>query len=159
MGDFGITTPAQFDVVNLATRLSRTYCQGLDPDFDFYYLLRIGDKNGPLAGGISLAQRSASVPPDIGWCILEKYMGKGYATEAAREFVRYLQEDFGLNTIICWPGSTNRESRRVAEKLGLVEAGTLQSKEEPGTFDVVYALPGMKLHFDGLIVPHWGDES
>lgn len=31
-----------------------------------------------------------------------------------------------------WPGSTNRESRRVADKLGFVEAGNVRLAEEPG---------------------------
>jgi RimJ/RimL family protein N-acetyltransferase len=54
------------------------------------------------------------VPPGIGWCVLEAYTGKGYATEGAKEFLRLLREDFGLQEIMTWPGATNRESRRVA---------------------------------------------
>lgn len=157
MGDFGIRTPAEFDALNAATRLSCAYSQGLVPDLDFLYILRLGEKDGPTIGGLSLAQRGASVPPDIGWCILEKYMGRGYATEAATEFLRYLREDFGLHEIIAWPGETNRESRRVAEKLGFVEAGTVEMKEDPGRVDVVYALSGMKSRFDGLVLSMWGD--
>jgi RimJ/RimL family protein N-acetyltransferase len=127
------------------------------PDFDFYYILRIGDKDGPMIGGVSVAQRGASVPPDMGWCILEPHMGKGYATEGAKEFLRYLREDFGLQEIMVWQGSTNRESRRVAYKLGFVEGGNVRSAEEPGTVDVVYVLPGMK--FKDLTLSMLGDEG
>jgi RimJ/RimL family protein N-acetyltransferase len=84
-------------------------------------------------------------------------MSKGYATEAAREFLRYLREDFGLQEIMVWPGSTNRESRRVAQKLGFVEGGNVRSVEEPGKVDVVYVLPGTK--FKALTLAMWGDEG
>jgi RimJ/RimL family protein N-acetyltransferase len=160
MGDFGIRTHAEFDALNGTTRLTSAYSRGMVPDLDFYYILRIGDKDGPMIGGVSVAQRGASVPPDIGWCILEPHMGKGYATEGAKEFLRYLREDFGLQEIMVWPGSTNRESRRVAHKLGFVEGGNVRSAEEPGKVDVVYVLPGMKFTFDkDLTLSMWGDEG
>jgi RimJ/RimL family protein N-acetyltransferase len=159
MGDFGIRTSAEFDALNRATRLTGAYCEGMVPDFDFYYILRIGDEDGPMIGGVSIAQRGASVPPDIGWCVLEAYMGKGYATEGAKEFLRYLREDFGLQEIMAWPGATNRESQRVAQKLGFIEGGTVRSKEEPGKVDVVYILPGMEFSFDNeLTISMYGDE-
>jgi RimJ/RimL family protein N-acetyltransferase len=157
MGDFGIRTPAEFDALNAATRLTGAHCRGMVADLDIYYILRIGDRNGPMIGGVSVAQRGASVPPDIGWCILEAYMGKGYATEAAREFLRYLREDLGLQEIMVWPGATNRESCRVAEKLGFVKGGSVRSAEEPGKTDVAYVLPGMK--FKDLTLSMWGDEG
>jgi RimJ/RimL family protein N-acetyltransferase len=157
MGDFGIKTPAEFDALNAGTRLTGTSAQGIVPDFDFYYILRIGDKNGPMIGGVSVVQRGASVPPDMGWCILEAYMGKGYATEAGKEFLRYLRQDFGLQEIMVWPGSTNRESCRVAEKLGFVEGGKAASVEEPGKVDVVHVLPGMK--FEDRSISMWGDRG
>lgn len=155
MGDFGLRTPAEFDALNAATRLTVASAKGMVPDFDFYYIPRIGDKDGPMIGGVSVAQRGASVPPDIGWCLLEAYMGKGYATEAGKEFLRYLREDFGLQEIMVWPGSTNRESRRVAEKLGFIEGGSVTSVEQPGKVDVVYVLPGMK--FEDRSISLWGE--
>jgi len=58
-----------------------------------------------------------------------------------------------------WPGATNRESRRVAEKLVFIEGGTVRSKEEPGKVDVVYILPGMKFPLDkDLTISMYGDE-
>ena len=50
MGDFGIRTPAEFDVINDTTGLAGAYCQGMVPDFDFYYILRMGDEDGPMIG-------------------------------------------------------------------------------------------------------------
>ena len=58
-----------------------------------------------------------------------------------------------------WPGATNRESRRVAEKLGFIEGGTVRLKEEQGKVDVVYILPGMKFPLDkDLTISMYGDE-
>lgn len=160
MGDFGIRTPAEFDVVNHATRLTGTYCQGFIADFDFYYILRLGSKDGPMIGGVSVAQRSPSVPPDIGWCVIEEYMGKGYAAEGAKEFLRYLREDFGLQEIMVSPGSTNRESRRVAEKLGFVVGGDFSFKDLPGEVEVAYVLPGMEFTSERYLgLSMWGGET
>jgi RimJ/RimL family protein N-acetyltransferase len=155
MGDFGMKAPEQFDAYNKTTRLAGVYSKGLTYDLDFYYLPRVGSKDGPLIGGISLQKRSATVPPDIGWCLLEEFMGKGYATEAAKEFLRYLQEDFGLKEIMAWPGVENRQSIRVAQKIELVKGGTVRSKET-GKDDVVYIIPGMKWE-ENVTVSMWGD--
>jgi RimJ/RimL family protein N-acetyltransferase len=143
--------------MNKATRLAGVYCQGLISDLDFFYILRIGGKDGSLIGSISLQQRNKAVPPDIGWCLLESFMGKGYATEGAQRIPRYLREDFGLHEVMAWPGLTNRESCRVVQKIGLVEGGLVRSKET-GENDMVYILPGM--HFDSNItISMWGDEG
>jgi RimJ/RimL family protein N-acetyltransferase len=62
--------------------------------------------------------------------------------------------------MMVWPGSTNRESRRVAEKLGFVEAGNVRLAKDPGKVNVVYVLPGMKFTVDkDLTRSMWGDEG
>lgn len=110
-------------------------------------------------GGVSLAQRGPNVPPDIGWCLLEKWHGKGYATEAAGEFLRYVREEFGCRDVITWPGNGNKESRRVSEKLGFVEAGTVKAMDGGEEDDIVYALPGMDFKVDGLVLNMYGDDG
>lgn len=133
MGDFGITTPAQFDVLLTSTRLS------FFPDTDIYYLLSL-PSSSVLIGGISLSQRNPRLPPDIGWCLLEPYHGSGYAAEAARELLRYMGE-VGVREIMAWPGVGNGASVRTAEKVGLVYAGEIEDEE--GKPALVYILPGM----------------
>jgi hypothetical protein len=39
MGDFRIRTPAEFDALNGATRLTGAYFHGMVPNFDFYHIL------------------------------------------------------------------------------------------------------------------------
>lgn len=89
-----------------------------------------------MLGIISLASRDHAVPPDMGWLLLEPYEGKGYATEAGREVLRYLVHDFqggfrnakpDMIEIIAWPKESNRQSVRVAEKLGMVDMGEIGS--------------------------------
>ena len=154
MGDYGIRTPTQFDALNTATRLSPSTCGGRIPDTDIYYLLRItGQKSGPLIGAVSLAQRGESTPPDMGWCILEPFMGHGYAAEAGKELLRFAREELGVKEIVTWPGARNQRSIRVAQKIGFVEGGVVRTSD--GGLNIVYILPGMV--FDsGIALSLWG---
>lgn len=156
MGDYGIRTSAQLDTLNFATRLSPSACQGRIADTDVYYLLRMGDKSGPLMGAVSLAQRAPSTPPDMGWCILEEFMGQSYAAEAGKELLRFAREILGVKEIIAWSGTNNQRSIRVAQKIGLVEGGKINSSD--GRQNVVYILPGM-LFDDRVSLSLWGEEK
>ena len=156
MGDYGIRTPAQFDALNAATRLSSSTCGGRISDTDVYYLLRLDQSSGPLMGAVSMQQRAATTPPDLGWCILERFMGQGYAVEAGKELLRMAREDLGVKEIITWPGSENQRSNRVAQKIGFVEGGLVYTKD--AGLNMVYILPEMK--FDSsMALSLWGEEK
>ena len=155
MGDYGIRTPAQFDALNSASRLSPTVC-GRNPDTDVYYLIRIGDKAGSMIGAVSLMQRASCTPPDLGWCILETFMSHGYAAEAGKELLRMAREKIGVREVISWPGADNSRSIRVAQKIGFEEGGSVQTKDAGPS--VVYILPGMK--FDpSMDLSLWGQHG
>ena len=155
MGDFGIRTPSQFDALNSATRLSPSTCGGRISDTDVYYLLRTGQKLGLLIGAVSLAQRGESTPPDMGWCILEQFMGHAYAAEAGKELLRFARQDLGVKEIVTWPGAENQRSIRVAQKIGFVEGGMVRTSD--GGLNMVYILPGMV--FDsGIALSLWGEK-
>lgn len=55
------------------------------------YMIRLGTNapQGKVIGDVSLVQRGAHATPDMGWIIFHQYAGNGYATEAAREALRY----------------------------------------------------------------------
>lgn len=107
-------------------------------------------------GAVSLAQRAASTPPDMGWCIMEQFMGQAYAAEAGKELLRLATEELGVKEIIAWPGTKNQRSIRVAQKIGFVEGGTINTND--GGINVVYILPGMV--FDcGIALSLWGEEE
>ncbi|KAL8813503.1 MAG: hypothetical protein Q9200_000238 [Gallowayella weberi] len=155
MGDFGIRTHAEFDSLNRATRLSPSVTGGKIPDIDIYYLLRLEQASAPLLGAVSLTQRSTVAPPDIGWCILEPFMGRGYATEAGKRLLKMVKECLGITNVIAWPGVKNERSKRVAEKIGLVSEREVE--DEDGGLNVVYVLPGTV--FDkGVRLSLWGED-
>ena len=62
---------------------------------------------------------------DISYYIDREYMNMGYATEAAREMIRYGFETYGYNKIAGVCMSCNPASRRVMEKIGMIYEGTL----------------------------------
>ena len=152
MGDFGLHTQDAFDAFGRTCRLQNPIFKDGVADADLYYLLRLGnkDKMGELIGGVSFCQRTATsgstsvtLPPDIGWGLKEEFMGKGYATEAAAELLRFVEEDLGWEEVVVFPNDKNVQSNRVAEKLGFVEGGYCPNLDDPETALSIWILPGM----------------
>ena len=56
---------------------------------------------------------------EAGWRIMKEHWGNGYATEAAREALRYGFEELGLDEIVAFTTVTNTPSRRVMERIGM----------------------------------------
>ncbi|CZR61367.1 uncharacterized protein PAC_11263 [Phialocephala subalpina] len=153
MSDYGIRTTQQFDRLNEATFL--TYPVAFPQELS--YIASLKESPPTPVGAVTLAQRSRQFPPDIGWAILPEFMGNGYATEAAKEFLRWVTEDWRLE-ICTWPDEGNRKSVRVAEKLGFVDGGVVRSLDEDALVKI-WVLPGMKkVDADGVMsVSLWGE--
>ena len=60
----------------------------------------------------------------IGYCIGRKWWGRGYASEALKELVRFFFEEVGMNRIESRYDIRNVNSGRVMVKAGLVYEGT-----------------------------------
>jgi len=56
---------------------------------------------------------------EVSWKLARECWGQGYATEAAREAVRFGFEEVGLDEIISMTVPANVRSRRVMERLGM----------------------------------------
>lgn len=86
--------------------------------------------NGKLIGncGIRLAADGAQIG-DIGYELSPDYWGQGYATEAAREIVRFGFEELRLHRIWAQCIADNTASARVLEKLGMQREGRLRENE------------------------------
>lgn len=153
MGDYGIRTEAQFNALNDSVRLSAF------PDIDICYMISLKSSKDELIGGISLAERTKDLAPDMGWALREGYMGKGYATEAAREVLRVLREEVGIRDICTWPSEGNKESNRVAEKLGFVDGGVVRVRDEGGKEAKIWILEGMERIREGLEIGMWGESK
>ena len=84
---------------------------------------------------------------ECGWLYAREAWGRGYATEAALEVVRFGLETLGRPEVISIAHPDNAASRRVMEKAGLTYAGS-RHWEERG-IDVVWY--GTKLFADATI--------
>ncbi len=56
---------------------------------------------------------------EVGWRLRREHWGNGYATEAAREALRYGFEELGLDEIVAFTTVSNAPSRRVMERIGM----------------------------------------
>jgi RimJ/RimL family protein N-acetyltransferase len=67
--------------------------------------------------------------PELVYALLERYAGRGYATEMARASITYARTRGGLGDIVTSVDEVNRASIRVLEKLGFERCGS-----RPGAF-------------------------
>ncbi len=59
---------------------------------------------------------------EIGWRLAVEHWGHGYATEAAREALRFGFESLGLDEIVSFTTTENRRSRAVMERLAMTRS-------------------------------------
>lgn len=71
------------------------------------------------AGWCGLWQLKETGETEVGYAVAVEFWGKGYATEAALEFLRYAFEKMSLGKIVAVARPENAASRRVMEKLGM----------------------------------------
>jgi RimJ/RimL family protein N-acetyltransferase len=77
---------------------------------------RVDDTPVGLCG---LAQRDYLDAPDVGFAFLERYAGRGYATESSLEVARYAREELKLTRLLGITSRDNAGSQRVLTKIGL----------------------------------------
>lgn len=97
-------------------------------------------KNGELIGDTGINEVDGK--PDeveIGYCVCEKYSGRGFATEIVEAMTRFAAENFGVRVLYGRVLRGNTASVKVLEKNGFVFAG-----EEYGAEDDPYG--------DGMLV-------
>ena len=92
------------------------------PDFDLGRSVRLAitlRESGEFCGGIGLHLIPEHHRAELGYWLGVPYWGKGYATEAAKEVVRYGFETLNLKRIYASYVSGNPASGRVLEKIGM----------------------------------------
>jgi RimJ/RimL family protein N-acetyltransferase len=67
--------------------------------------------------------------PEIGWVLVSRFHGKGYATEGVRAVIAWGDEHFGATKTVCLIQPENLASIRVAEKFGYREYARSTYKE------------------------------
>lgn len=125
-------------------RISAKLLGGRTPTTAALWLVRLGP-NAPKGQCIAIASvLHRSYLPDQGWMVAAEHQGKGYATEAATEVLRYFQEELGIHDLMVPTNAANVQSQHVATKLGYVqrERGL---KLADGTITNLQTLPGAPL--------------
>lgn len=57
---------------------------------------------------------------EIGWRLAQPFWGRGYASEAAREALRYGFESAGIPEIVSFTATTNLRSQAVMKRIGMI---------------------------------------
>lgn len=83
-----------------------------------FYRVELGVDGTPV-GICGLIKRDALEDVDIGFALLERHAGHGYAYEAAAETVRHAREDLGLKRLAAITNTDNLRSIALLEKLGM----------------------------------------
>ncbi len=83
-------------------------------------------RTGELVGAISLMSMVGGHQAELGYWVGVPYWNKGFCTEAGEAVLRYGFTDRGLNRIYATYLTRNPASRRVMEKLGMVQEGMLR---------------------------------
>lgn len=94
-----------------------------DFELDRSHVFAVDD--GQLTGAAGLMFRGDAIA-EIGYWIGKPFWGRGYASEAARELVRYGFESCGLHRIFAMHFSRNPASGRVLRNAGMTYEGKLR---------------------------------
>jgi len=92
--------------------------------FGLYLVERIGD--GAALGVCGLVKRDSLPDVDLGFALLARYRGQGYAREAARAVLEYARETVGITRLVAIAAPDNRASIGLLERLGLRFEGMIR---------------------------------
>ena len=107
---------------------------------DCYNWVIVYKETGQPIGSISVVTLSEETDcAAIGYCLSERYWGKGIMPEAFRRVIAFLFREVGVNRIESTHDVRNSQSGRVMEKCGLQYEGTLRQagKNNQGVCDKV----------------------
>jgi RimJ/RimL family protein N-acetyltransferase len=95
----------------------------LTQDLDKLWLAITLRADGRQIGGIGLRINNDQQHAELGYWLGVSYWGQGYATEAAREVLRYGFEELGMHRIFASHFKHNPASGRILKKLGMKYEG------------------------------------
>jgi RimJ/RimL family protein N-acetyltransferase len=100
----------------------------------------IKEKSSNVIVGAACLQHLANMneaPLEIGWRLVPKHNGKGYATEAAKAIIEFAAEQVRATYLVAVADPENRPSQRVMQRLGMTYKAIEQHYDVPC---VVYEL-------------------
>ena len=83
-----------------------------------FYVVELKESGTPI-GVCGIVKRETMADVDVGYSLLDRYAGHGYAYEAAAAVMDYGRTVHGLRRIVGMTSPTNHRSIRLLEKLGL----------------------------------------
>ena len=89
------------------------------------YLIELKEQAVPI-GLCGLLHRDFLKDVDLGFAVLSKYWGRGYAYEAAKATLDYGFEDLGYRRIVGFTSLDNEKSANLLQKLGMKDEGTIK---------------------------------
>lgn len=122
MASFGVPT---FDRIQMIQWVQRNLDHQAEHGYGLFSVLL--KTNGLLIGdcGLELMDVDGTVAAELGYDFRSDYWNQGYATEAARAVRDYAFEHLQLPRLISLIRVGNLASQRVAEKIGMHNAGTI----------------------------------
>jgi RimJ/RimL family protein N-acetyltransferase len=120
IGDRGVRTPDDARVWIEERLLGNCWRQG----FGFWVVERTAD--GALLGICGLVLRDGLPNVDVGYALLPRFWGAGYAREAAAASLRYGADVLGLTRLLAITSAANAASARVLEAIGMHFEGLQQ---------------------------------
>lgn len=85
-----------------------------------------------LTGICGLSKREALDHPDLGFALLQKFHGQGYAQEAAEAVMLHARNKLHLRHIVAITKPQNRDSIRLLEKLSFRFEKTIRMPDDKG---------------------------
>lgn len=79
----------------------------------------IEKSSGKFIGWCGLWRLTETKETEVGYALFKEFWGKGYAVEASKAFLAYGFETLNLEKIVAVTDPSNKNSRRVMEKLGM----------------------------------------
>lgn len=130
-----------FDFYRSYGRLQPKFLNGCKASQGAIWLVRLGENSpqGKCIGVSYVIQRS--VIPDQSWILLPEYRGKGYATESAKEVLRYFQDELGLRDLMAVVHPSNPKSPHVATRVSYVPVEGGLKHVDGVTKLLLYVLP------------------
>ena len=108
----------------------------LIPQFQKYRMGRFNTflKDGTFIGWCGLKYFPENDEVDLGYRLMKKYWGQGYATEASKICLKYGFETLGLKRIVARAMPENVNSIKVMQKLGMTFRGYKHDPTDPHPF-------------------------
>ncbi len=104
-----------YATMELAQETVRRFMESYEEAHAYSWMM---DVDGLVVGTIG-AYDYAEDQIEVGFSVARAWRGRGFATEALREVLKYLTENEGISCVTAWCAGENAASRSVMEKAGM----------------------------------------